>query len=83
MLIILAYSQLVKQIKNQVNKTWFFGADRQIRTADLFITSEPLYRLSHISILEVALLILEVRVARGTRKRYYVADILHTRHIHY
>ena len=59
------------------------GADSGNRTHDLFITSEPLYRLSHISILEVTLLILEVRIARGTRKRYYVADILHTRHIHY
>ena len=37
------------QIKNEALMRLAFGADRRIRTADLILTKDALYRLSHIS----------------------------------
>lgn len=39
-----------KKIPHTMCEGFFYGADSGNRTHDLFITSEPLYRLSHISI---------------------------------
>ena len=42
-----------QDIKKKDAKSVFFGAGNQIRTDDLFITSEPLYRLSHTSVFNI------------------------------